>query len=193
MTAIHPDDPKPALRAFFRQQRAAHVAAMAPAARESLERQLAGIIAPALGRPRHPASYASVGAEIDPRFVEERLGPHAFPRIAGPGEMTFHIAGWRDLVPGPMNIPQPAPMAPRIEPDLLLVPLLAATPAGVRLGQGGGYYDRALARLRAAGAVIAIGLAWDVQVTDDLPREPWDQRLDWLATPTRLFDCRRAG
>jgi 5-formyltetrahydrofolate cyclo-ligase len=187
------DDPKPALRELFRQRRADFVAGLEAGTRKAAECRLAEIVAPALPAGLPAASYAAVGAEIDPQFVEQRLGPHAFPRIAGAGLITFHVAAWRDLVPGPMGIPQPGPDAPVIMPRLLLVPLLAGTPTGLRLGQGGGYYDRALARLRAAGAVTAIGLAWDVQVTDMLPHDPWDQRLDWLATPTRLFDCRAAG
>ena len=69
------------------------------------------------------------------------------------------------------------------------MPLLAATPAGVRLGQGGGYYDRTLATLRRNSRILAIGLAWDIQVTDALPCEDWDQPLDYIATPTRLVNC----
>ena len=98
-------------------------------------------------------------------FVEELLGPHAFPRISGK-DLTFHMSPWADLVPGPLGIPQPPATAPQVTPDLLLVPLLAATLDGVRLGQGGGYYDRTLAALRAKGPVTAVGLAWEVQIAD---------------------------
>ncbi len=184
-----PDDAKPALRQLFRERRRAFVASLTAAAREALERDLAATVAPALAGARRPASYASVGAEIDPRFVEERLGPHAFPRVTG-GALGFHLSPWADLKPGYGGIPEPSASAPAILPDLLLVPLLAATTTGVRLGQGQGHYDRTLAALRAAGPVVAIGLAWEVQIADTLPADPWDERLDWLATPTRLLDCR---
>ena len=185
------DNPKPALRQLYRERRRDFVAGLAPAERERLERDLATICKPLKDRYKHVASYASVGDEIDPRFVEEMLGPHAFPRISGK-DLSFHMSPWADLVPGPLGIPQPPASAPQVTPDLLLVPLLATTLDGVRLGQGGGYYDRTLAALRAKGAVTAVGLAWEVQIAEFLPQEAWDQRLDMVATPARLVDCRKA-
>lgn len=186
-----PDDAKPALRQLFRDRRRTFVAGLGAAAREELERDLAAKVAPVLAGARQPASYASVGAEIDPRFVEERLGPHAFPRVTG-GALSFHLAPWAALRAGYGGIPEPPATAPAITPDLLLVPLLAATATGIRLGQGQGHYDRTLAALRRAGPITAIGLAWEVQIADALPADPWDERLDWLATPTQLLDCRGA-
>jgi 5-formyltetrahydrofolate cyclo-ligase len=183
-----PDDPKPALRRLFRAERAAFVAGLPPGGRERLERDLASMVTPLLVGHRHAASYAAVGAEIDPNHVEKRLPGHAFPLVTG-RDLSFHVADWADLKPGVLGIPEPDASAPQVTPDLLLVPLLAVTPAGVRLGQGGGYYDRALAALRATGRLTAIGLAWDVQIADALPRDPWDELLDWVATPTRLVDC----
>ena len=178
---------KPALRQLYRERRKAHVASLGTA-REAAERALVlhAVQLPTLPGP--VASYASVGDEIDPQWLEAALGPHAFPRINGKA-LSFHMAAWKDLVPGPLSIPQPRADAPQITPRLLLVPLLAVTRSGVRLGQGGGYYDRTLASLRAAGPITTIGLAWDVQIADHLPHEPHDQRLDWVATPTQLVDC----
>jgi 5-formyltetrahydrofolate cyclo-ligase len=190
MPSPHPDDPKPALRQLYRDRRKAFVATLDAPARERLERDLAEVCKPLKDRYNHIASYASVGDEIDPRFVEEMLGPHAFPRIEGKN-LTFHMSPWADLVPGPMGIPQPPASAPQVTPDLLLVPLLATTLDGVRLGQGGGYYDRTLAALRAKGPVTAVGMAWEVQIAEMLPQEAWDQRLDMVATPARLVDCRK--
>lgn len=183
------DDPKPALRQIARAARRDFVAGLLPAAREAAGILLADIIAPLLTGIRNPASYAAVGDEIDPQWIEKRIGPHAFPRING-RTLGFHLCNWAEMQPGPMGIPEPPPNSPEIAPDLLLVPLLAVTSSGVRLGQGGGYYDRALAVLRSTRPVTAIGLAWDVQIVDALPRDPWDQLLDAIATPTRLVDCR---
>jgi 5-formyltetrahydrofolate cyclo-ligase len=183
------DDPKPALRQIARAARRDFVASLSLAAREAAGRALAEAIAPLLIGFRNPASYAAVGDEIDPQWIEKRIGPHAFPRING-RNISFHRTTWAEMRPGPLKIPEPPPNSPEITPDLLLVPLLAVTPAGIRLGQGGGYYDRALAGLRSTGPVMAIGLAWDVQIVHALPRDPWDQLLDHIATPTRLVDCR---
>lgn len=188
---LSPDDPKPALRQLYRDRRRGFVSALLPAQREALERDLATVCKPLKGRYKHIASYAAVGDEIDPRWVEELLGPHAFPRITGK-TISFHMSPWADLVPGPLGIPQPPAGAPEINPDLLLVPLLATTLDGVRLGQGGGYYDRALTALRAQGPVTAVGLAWEAQIADFLPQAAWDQRLDMIAAPRRLVDCRKA-
>ena len=180
-------DAKPALRRHFRALRAAHVAALSPADRDRDERALAAIVMPLLGTAT-PASYAAMGAEIDPAAIAHLLETVAFPRISGK-DLVFHIATLAQLTPGYGNIPEPAASAPVIAPAVLLVPLLAATPDGARLGQGGGFYDRSLRALRQRHPVTAIGLAWDVQMTDTLPNEPWDERLDYIATPTRLVDC----
>ncbi len=72
-------------------------------------------------------------------------------------------------------------------PDFLIVPVLGVDAKGVRLGQGGGFYDRTLAALRAAGAVRAFGAVYDEQIVDELPHEPHDQLLDGLITPTSLM------
>lgn len=199
------EDPKAAFRRQCRGARRAFVEMLSMAVRERLENDLAAIVAPLLGGHRIIASYAAVDPEIDPRSVEaiarsissshEVLAEAgvviAFPRVNG-RTMAFHTATRPDLVPRTLGIPEPDAGAPQVIPSLLLVPLLAVTTAGVRLGQGGGYYDRTLRSLRATGAITAIGLAWDVQVTDALPRDPWDEVLDWVATPTRLVDCRKA-
>ena len=69
-----------------------------------------------------------------------------------------------------------------MEPDLVIVPLLAFDRDGVRLGQGGGYYDRALKALRDTREVFVLGLAYSGQETANLPREPHDQALDAILT-----------
>ena len=80
------------------------------------------------------------------------------------------------------GIREPAPDAAIVDPDILLVPLLAFDAAGWRLGYGGGYYDRTLQRLRALKPVTAIGLAFDEQRVPAVPHGPFDQRLDWIVT-----------
>jgi 5-formyltetrahydrofolate cyclo-ligase len=178
------------LRRDVRAVRKAFVAGLDTAARETLERALADHAMPALAGSRLVGSYAAMGDEIDPVWIEKRIGPHAFPRVAGP-DIRFHIAEWRDMKPGFQGIPEPPADAAEVQPDVLLVPLLAVSPSGVRLGQGRGYYDRAIARLRAAGPLTAIGLAWDCQLVPAVPADAWDMPLDLVATPTRLVDCRK--
>lgn len=86
------------------------------------------------------------------------------------------------LVPGPFSIPVPEDSAESVVPSLVIVPLLAFDSAGYRLGYGGGYYDRTLAELRGAGSVLAVGIAFAAQEVAAVPRESFDQPLDWIVT-----------
>jgi 5-formyltetrahydrofolate cyclo-ligase len=86
-----------------------------------------------------------------------------------------------------MGTSQPVTTAPAIEPDALIVPLLAADPAGFRLGYGGGFYDRTLTRLRRRRAITAIGVCFDAQRVERVPTGPNDARLDFLLTERALL------
>jgi len=183
-------DPKPALRWLFRDARRRLVAGLAPAERQALYRDLAAIAAPVVRGFTTPGSYAAVGDEIDPVAIEHGFAAVAFPRVTPEG-LRFHRAAWDQLVPGQLGIPEPRADAPQVVPDLLLVPLLAVTASGTRLGQGKGHYDRALAEMRRAAPVRTVALAWDCQIAETLPADPWDMPVDYIATPTRLFDCAR--
>lgn len=92
--------------------------------------------------------------------------------------------GESDLVPVPFGVLQPAADAEALVPDVLIVPLLGFTPALMRLGQGGGHYDRWIAEHPPR---LAVGLAWDVQLCEALPTEPHDRPLDAVVTPTRVY------
>jgi 5-formyltetrahydrofolate cyclo-ligase len=78
-----------------------------------------------------------------------------------------------------------------LEPEVLIVPLLAFDRRGYRLGYGGGFYDRTLERLRARGATLALGFAFAAQEVEAVPIEPTDQRLDVLLTETGLMPLQR--
>ena len=65
---------------------------------------------------------------------------------------------------------------------MVLVPLLAYDARGYRLGYGKGVYDATLSRLRRGGHTVAVGLAFAAQRMDLLPRDSWDQPLDWVLT-----------
>ena len=76
-----------------------------------------------------------------------------------------------------------------IEPEVLIVPLLAFDARGFRLGYGGGFYDRTLEGLRARRPTLALGFAFAAQEMDEVPIEDTDQPLDAIVTETgvRLF------
>ena len=113
------------------------------------------------------------------------------PVVVGDG-LPLGFRSWAPgdaIVPGNWNIPVPADTATALLPDALLVPMLAFDRQGYRLGYGGGYYDRTLLALRALKPVIAIGVAYAAQEVAEVPREPFDQRLDYVMTEKETFAC----
>jgi 5-formyltetrahydrofolate cyclo-ligase len=81
----------------------------------------------------------------------------------------------------------PPKSASVVEPDWLLVPLLAFDDKGYRLGYGGGFYDRTLAALRVRKSIFAIGVGYDGQQVDEVPHGPDDGRLDAIVTERRAL------
>ncbi|MBX3529315.1 MAG: 5-formyltetrahydrofolate cyclo-ligase [Rhizobiaceae bacterium] len=81
----------------------------------------------------------------------------------------------------------PGPEAPVMEPELMLVPLAAFDARGHRIGYGAGYYDRAIARLLAAGRrPRLVGIAFTCQEVARVPDEPHDVVLPTILTETGL-------
>ncbi|NLM46523.1 MAG: 5-formyltetrahydrofolate cyclo-ligase [Firmicutes bacterium] len=97
-----------------------------------------------------------------------------------------------DLAPGVWGIPEPKAEALRpVEPeavDFVIVPGVAFDPAGRRLGYGGGYYDRFFPRLRRDVPLVA--LAFEVQLEEELPGDPWDWSVDIIITENRVLNCK---
>jgi 5-formyltetrahydrofolate cyclo-ligase len=90
------------------------------------------------------------------------------------------------LEEGPYKIMQPEVNENTVwlEPDILIVPLLAFDRRGYRLGYGGGHYDATITDLRSRKNVTVVGLGYGQQaVIFNLPIEPHDEKLDWIITP----------
>jgi 5-formyltetrahydrofolate cyclo-ligase len=87
------------------------------------------------------------------------------------------------------GIAEPRADKPVVEPDIVLVPLLAFDATGWRLGYGGGYFDRTLRGLRARKSIVAIGLAYDESQVDAVPHLDYDERLDWVLRPSGPLRC----
>ncbi len=86
------------------------------------------------------------------------------------------------LKSGPYNTCEPYDHVPEITPTLVFVPMLAFTADGLRLGYGGGFYDRTLQALRNAGDVFACGVAYAGQEAAEIPVDAYDQKLDGILT-----------
>lgn len=134
------------------------------------------------------SGFLPIGSEIDVRPLLGRLREKGIdtclPAVVAHG-MPLIFRRWRDgdaLVDEEFGTRAPAPDATVIEPDLLLVPMLAFDRDGFRLGYGGGFYDRTLAQLRAEKRVRAVGVAFAGQEVAYVPREDLDESLDWIVT-----------
>lgn len=134
------------------------------------------------------AGYWPIGDELDVRPLLAALAEAdrtiALPAVAGRG-MALEFRPWtpgQPLEAGAHGTRHPPAGAGLVRPSLLLVPLLAFDRAGWRLGYGGGYYDRSLAALRDAAAVIAVGVGFAAQEVERVPHDGHDQRLDAVLT-----------
>jgi len=175
---------KDELRARLRAERAALAPAEVRAASAAVCRWLDRL--PVLDGAQHVAVYAARRGEIDPAQTAERLHARgarvAYPRVDGE-RLVFHAARVGELALGTYGIPAPRPDAPAIALDaceVVLVPGVAFDRDGHRLGQGGGYYDRALA---GSPRTLRIGLAHSFQLLDGLPRQEGDEPVDLIVTP----------
>jgi 5-formyltetrahydrofolate cyclo-ligase len=119
--------------------------------------------------------------------------PLAMPMMQGKGKpLLFRAWAPGDAMDsGVWGIAEPKPDKPAVDPDILLIPLLAFDAAGWRLGYGGGYYDRTLHVLRSRKRIVAIGIAFDQQRVDAVPHLDYDERLDWVLTPSGPIRCVR--
>jgi len=87
-------------------------------------------------------------------------------------------------------VPRGQPARPAMALDLVLLPLVAFSAAGGRMGMGGGYYDRTFAfRLNGKGmrGPRLVGLAHELQRVERLPMERWDVPLDAIVTDARVY------
>lgn len=136
------------------------------------------------------AGYHPIRGEADPRPVlAAHAGPTALPVVTG-FRQPLQFRAWRlgqRLVPGPFGTLNPPDTAEVILPGVVIVPLVGFDSRGARIGYGGGFYDRTLETLRAAGPVLAVGLAFAAQQVGQITEEPFDQRLDLIATETGLL------
>ena len=141
------------------------------------------------------SGFSAIRDEIDTAPLLARLHaaghPLGLPVMQGKG-LPLLFRAWS---PGDAmgkvqwGIAEPLPDKPVLEPDVVLVPLLAFDAAGHRLGYGGGFYDRTLARLRAIKPVVAVGVAYDELKVDAVPHRSYDEPLDWVLTPSGPLRC----
>ncbi len=142
------------------------------------------------------AGYLPLADEIDPRPLLDQLrarGALLFLPCVEDRNAALVFRRWKPGDPlrrGICGNWEPAPDAPADRPEWVLVPVRAFDRAGRRLGRGGGYYDRTLARLRPAGCWF-VGLAFAAQEVDAVPVAAHDIRLDAVLTERGLIPTAR--
>jgi 5-formyltetrahydrofolate cyclo-ligase len=180
------DEAKAALRVKARTARAA----IPPAARTEAARAVSTHFFNAV--PLAPgdivAGYWRIKDEMDCQPILIRLmdsyQPVCLPVVLGDDE-PLELRLWEQGAPlyeAGFGTLAPAELAPQVEPDIIIMPLLGFDKRGTRLGYGGGYYDRTLARLSKKPRLV--GIAFAAQEIDDIPREPHDVPLDVIVTET---------
>lgn len=141
------------------------------------------------------SGFSAIQDEIDPSLLMLKMHDRghrlALPTMQGKGKpLVFRSYEPGDAVKETMwGIAEPLDSAPVVEPDVLLVPLLAFDTRGYRLGYGGGFYDRTLKRLRAIKPITAIGVAYEEQRVAAVPHLDYDELLDWVLTPSGPLRC----
>ena len=182
---------KPELRQHFCSLREClppgQVTAASAALCHRLATWLSSISLPSLPSLPSLLTYLAFRNEPDLALLFDLL-PHArwaVPRIEG-HRLVVHPYDPARLVRHRFGMLEPAPDLPAIGPatlDLVLVPGVAFDRQGGRLGFGGGYYDRFLPTTPA----LRVGVTYDECLADVLPCGEHDQRVDWIVTPTDLF------
>ena len=180
-------------KAELRREMRQRLQSLDAATRVEKSRSICAAIAahPAFAKRERVALFSPLPSEPDLNGLwESKRGGFCYPRVAGEKIEFVEIARLEDLIQAAWNpwVREPAAGAPHIDtPEqigLILVPGLAFTRQGARLGRGGGFYDRFLAELPAQ--TVRMGICFDLQLAKDLPMEAHDQRLDAVITESGL-------
>ena len=187
---------KARLRVAMRSRRAGLDPADVAAAGVEVARRLESL--PVIAGARRVAAYRAVRGEIalDALLEGERRDIFTLPRVVGT-DLEFVACGpEQSLAPGSFGILEPVggEVVALAEHDAVLVPVVAFDGRCRRLGQGGGFYDRALASLPSGAGPLrpaTIGVAHWFQRIAEIPCEPWDVPLDAIVTDTEVIISER--
>ena len=108
--------------------------------------------------------------------------------------MTFRAVrdAEQELRPGVRGIPAPSAESPEVEPaalDVVLTPGMAYDVFGLRIGTGGGYYDRVFGTSERRPLVVGVGFSFQLVWEEALPFDPWDSTVDWVVTEREVVKC----
>ena len=169
---------KGSLRTHFRALRRS----LSPEERERAKQEISLKIEALADSFEAVASFASFGSEIDLSLLNERLakqGKLLLPKREGNDLRFYRVFDDSSLIGSSPKEPDPAcceevMLTPRM---LILVPGLAFSQDHLRLGYGGGFYDRFLAR---HPGLVSLGIGFRIQFCPSLPRDAWDYSINKL-------------
>jgi 5-formyltetrahydrofolate cyclo-ligase len=184
MSDVGIEETKAALRKEAHKRRGQlHPSLRLDAAREAVEHFIDQV---PLQKSEVVAAYWPIRDELDIKHLIVKLmdsgQPVALPVVLG-DEEPLELRLWQDGAPlyeAGFGTLAPEDGAPRVVPDLILMPLLGFDKHGTRLGYGGGYYDRTLAHLQKRPRLV--GFAFARQEVDHIPRQAHDVPLDAIVT-----------
>ena len=126
--------------------------------------------------------YASVGHEVClTKLIQDALQSGkqvAMPKVEGENIRFYLIDSMDEMLPGAFGILEPDTARLAKQGELVIVPGVAFSITGERLGYGGGFYDRFLSE----NDIYSIGAAYDFQMVDTLPTEPHDKKINLIIT-----------
>jgi 5-formyltetrahydrofolate cyclo-ligase len=149
---------------------------------------------------RAAALYSPVQNEVATEQIREHGLHHGkavfYPRLGvGDAVELIEVRSASELQRGRFGILEPTGARMLSEQEfvhlILFVPGVAFDLQGNRLGRGMGWYDRLLSRINGLGTSVA--LAYEFQILSEVPSDPWDQKVQYLITESRIIDCREGG
>jgi 5-formyltetrahydrofolate cyclo-ligase len=129
------------------------------------------------------AAYYSTGSEVKTgRIIQEMLAAGktvALPRVESKDIVFCKVNGFEDLEKGEFDIMEPKMTCPKVEKfDVILVPAIAMTQDGQRLGYGKGFYDRLLSHTHS----VTIALTYSKLIVKNIPKTASDVPIQWIVT-----------
>lgn len=187
-------DHKQAVRTAMLAKRAAQPDAERIALSRHIQERI--LTLPAISQAREVLLYAAVRGEVDTDMLRDALWergvrvllPRCRPHEAGCLDL-HRVTCVDELAPGKYGIPEPDPAVCELieaaQPEAVVVPGVAFDRTGARLGMGGGFYDRLLARMPEAAAIAP---AFGFQLLDKVPSDTWDRRVHFIVTESETIE-----
>jgi 5-formyltetrahydrofolate cyclo-ligase len=152
------------------------------------------LLLPEMKQAKIISGYMPMGSEMDvlPALKSFHVAHHqiCLPVVVA-AEKPLIFRRWdfqAELEAASFGVKEPRITAEELIPDVMLIPLLAFDEKCLRIGYGGGFYDRTIAEYKKLGReLVTIGIAFEGQKVGHVPQEDCDQILDIIVTETEIY------